>query len=42
LGRLAEGSDAICLVQLDEPIPTSVLAAVQKLTQVRQAKPLAF
>ena len=42
LGRLAEGSDAICLVQLDEPIPASVLAAVQKLTQVRQAKPLAF
>lgn len=42
LGRLAEGSDAICLVQLDEPIPSSVLAAVQKLTQVRQAKPLAF
>mgnify|MGYP001187786815 CR=1 FL=1 len=42
LGRLAEGSDAICLVQLDEPIPPSVLAAVQKLTQVRQAKPLAF
>jgi D-3-phosphoglycerate dehydrogenase len=42
LGRLAEGSDAICLVQLDEPIPAPVLAAVQKLTQVRQAKPLAF
>jgi D-3-phosphoglycerate dehydrogenase / 2-oxoglutarate reductase len=42
LGRLAEGSDAICLVQLDEPIPPSVLEAVQKLTQVRQAKPLAF
>jgi D-3-phosphoglycerate dehydrogenase len=42
LGRLAEGSDAICLVQLDEPIPASVLEAVQKLTQVRQAKPLAF
>ena len=42
LGRLAEGSDAICLVQLDQPIPASVLSAVQKLTQVRQAKPLAF
>jgi D-3-phosphoglycerate dehydrogenase len=42
LGRLAEGNDAICLVQLDESIPASVLAAVQKLTQVRQAKPLAF
>ncbi len=42
LGRLAEGSDAICLVQLDEPIPASVLEAVQRLTQVRQAKPLAF
>ena len=42
LGRLAEGSDAICLVQLDQPIPASVLSAVQKLTQVRQAKPLAY
>jgi D-3-phosphoglycerate dehydrogenase len=42
LGRKAEGEDAICLVQIDEPVPDSVLWAVQKLEQVRQAKPLAF
>ncbi len=42
LGRQAEGSDAICLVQLDEPVPASVMAAVQQLPQVRQVKPLAF
>ena len=42
LGRKAEGEDAICLVQIDEPVPDSVLWAVQKLAQVRQAKPLAF
>jgi D-3-phosphoglycerate dehydrogenase / 2-oxoglutarate reductase len=42
LGRHAQGDDAICLVQIDEPVPASVLWAVQKLEQVRQAKPLAF
>ncbi len=42
LGRQAEGEDAICLVQIDEPVPDSVLWAVQKLEQVRQAKRLAF
>jgi D-3-phosphoglycerate dehydrogenase / 2-oxoglutarate reductase len=42
LGRHAQGDDAICLVQIDEPVPDSVLWAVQKLEQVRQAKPLAF
>jgi D-3-phosphoglycerate dehydrogenase / 2-oxoglutarate reductase len=42
LGRHSAGEDAICLVQIDEPVPDSVLWAVQKLEQVRQAKPLAF
>ncbi len=42
LGRHAQGGDAICLVQIDEPVPDSVLWAVQKLEQVRQAKRLAF
>ena len=42
LGRHSEGEDAICLVQIDEPVPDSVLWAVQKLEQVRQAKRLAF
>ncbi|MBI2718187.1 MAG: phosphoglycerate dehydrogenase [Rhizobiales bacterium] len=42
LGRRAQGEEAICLVQLDEPVPPAVLEAVRKLTQVKQAKPLAF
>jgi len=42
LGRQAQGADAICLVQIDEQVPDAVLAAVQKLPHVRQAKRLAF
>ncbi len=42
LGRKALGEDAICLVQIDEPLPDDVLKAVRALPQVKQAKPLAF
>jgi D-3-phosphoglycerate dehydrogenase len=42
LGRSAPGADAICLVQIDEPMPEAVLTAVAKLPQVKQAKPLVF
>jgi D-3-phosphoglycerate dehydrogenase len=42
LGRQSRGGDAIALVEIDEPIPGKVLAAVQGLPHVRQAKPLAF
>ena len=42
LGRQAPGGDAIALVEIDEAIPEPVLAAVQKLPHVRQARPLAF
>jgi D-3-phosphoglycerate dehydrogenase len=42
LGRLAPGQDAICLVQVDDPVPDVVLSAVQRLPQVKQARPLAF
>ena len=42
LGRKAQGEDAICLVQVDEPVPADVLAAVRALPHVKQAKPLAF
>jgi D-3-phosphoglycerate dehydrogenase len=42
LGRQSRGGDAIALVEIDEPIPGKVLAAVQRLPHVRQAKPLAF
>ena len=42
LGRKAQGGEAICLVQIDEPVPASVLYALSKLPQVKQAKPLEF
>jgi D-3-phosphoglycerate dehydrogenase / 2-oxoglutarate reductase len=42
LGRTAPGEDAICLVQVDEPLPAAVLAKVEALPQVRQARRLAF
>ncbi len=42
LGRKAQGGEAICLVSIDEPPPGSVLEALAKLPQVKQAKPLAF
>jgi D-3-phosphoglycerate dehydrogenase len=42
LGRQTAGGEAICLVQIDEPLPDSVLDAVSKLPQVKQAKRLAF
>ena len=42
LGRQSRGGDAIALVEIDEPIPNPVLAQVQALPHVRQAKPLIF
>jgi D-3-phosphoglycerate dehydrogenase len=42
LGRDARGGDAIALVEVDGPIPAEVIAGVQKLPHVKQAKPLAF
>ncbi len=42
LGRQAEGTDAICLVEVDGGVPEAVLAAVKDLPQVKQAKALAF
>jgi len=42
LGRTARGEEAICLVQIDEPVPAEVLEAVRALPHVRQAKPLTF
>jgi D-3-phosphoglycerate dehydrogenase len=42
LGRKAQGEDAICLVQIDEPIPPEILDAVRRLPHVRQARTLAF
>ena len=42
LGRHGEGEDAIALVAVDEPISEAVLAKVQALPQVVQAKALSF
>jgi len=42
LGRTGPGEDAICLVEVDGPIPAPILATVEKLPLVRQAKALKF
>ncbi|WP_137388149.1 phosphoglycerate dehydrogenase [Rhodoligotrophos defluvii] len=42
LGREGPGRQAIALVEIDEALPTDVLAKVAALPHVRQAKPLAF
>lgn len=42
LGRQERGGDAIALVEIDEAIAPGVLAEVQNLPNVRQAKPLVF
>jgi D-3-phosphoglycerate dehydrogenase / 2-oxoglutarate reductase len=42
LGRSAPGADAIALLQVDEPVSPSVLAAIRKLAMVKQVKALAF
>ena len=42
LGRAAPGADAICVVQVDEPMPDSVLKEIRTLPWVKQAKALAF
>jgi D-3-phosphoglycerate dehydrogenase / 2-oxoglutarate reductase len=42
LGRAAQGADAICVVQLDEPVAQSVMTAIRAIPLVKQAKLLAF
>ncbi|WP_322515891.1 phosphoglycerate dehydrogenase [Rhodopseudomonas palustris] len=42
LGRHSQGGDAIALVEIDGPAPADVIAKVQALPQVKQAKALAF
>jgi D-3-phosphoglycerate dehydrogenase / 2-oxoglutarate reductase len=37
-----QGGDAIVLVEIDGPVPADVLAKVQALPQVKQAKALVF
>jgi D-3-phosphoglycerate dehydrogenase len=42
LGRAARGADAICVVQVDERVPDSVLQEIRSLPWVKQARALAF
>src|ERR1700710_355010 len=42
LGRNKQGGDAIALVEVDGAVPADVLAKVQTLPQVKQAKALTF
>jgi D-3-phosphoglycerate dehydrogenase len=42
LGRNKQGGDAIALVEIDGTVPAQVLAKVQGLPQVKQAKSLTF
>jgi len=42
LGRDQPGGNAIALVEVDGPVPPAVLAAVEALPQVRQARALRF
>ncbi|MGC2776322.1 MAG: phosphoglycerate dehydrogenase, partial [Bradyrhizobium sp.] len=42
LGRVAAGGDAIALVEIDGAVPTDLVAKIQALPQVKQAKALAF
>jgi D-3-phosphoglycerate dehydrogenase len=42
LGRNKPGGDAIALVEVDGKVPADVIAKVQALPQVKQAKALTF
>ena len=42
VGRDAAGGSAIALIEVDGEVPADVLAKVQALPQVQQAKPLRF
>jgi D-3-phosphoglycerate dehydrogenase / 2-oxoglutarate reductase len=42
LGRVAPGSDAIALIEVDGAVPADLLAKVQALPQVKQVKALTF
>ncbi|MGH7008898.1 MAG: ACT domain-containing protein, partial [Stellaceae bacterium] len=42
LGRSAPGQDAICLIQVDQPLDDALLAKVRAIANVVQAKQLHF
>lgn len=42
LGRDRQGGDAIALVEVDGAVPAEIIAKVQALPAVKQARPLVF
>jgi D-3-phosphoglycerate dehydrogenase len=42
LGRIAEGGDAISIIETDGAVPAAVMAEVQKVPNVIQVKQLRF
>ncbi|MEO1198635.1 MAG: phosphoglycerate dehydrogenase [Pseudomonadota bacterium] len=42
MGRMAQGEDAVCLVEVDGGVSDEILAKIRDLPLVKQAKPLAF
>ncbi len=42
LGRSARGGEAIAILYVDDPVPASVIAKLEKTGMFRQVKPLAF
>ena len=42
LGRAAPGSDAICLVEVDEAVPQDIMTRLSAIPQVKQVKSLTF
>ena len=42
LGRMAQGGDSICIVEVDGEVPADVMDAVQKIPNVQQVKALRF
>ena len=42
LGRSAPGKDALCLIEVDQPIPDDVLEKVKSLKQVERVRTLGF
>ena len=42
LGRMTAGGDAIALIQVDQPVESTLLDAVSALPNVVQTKSLAF
>jgi D-3-phosphoglycerate dehydrogenase len=42
LGRLSAGADAICLIEVDEPVSESVLMHIGAIEDVVQVRALSF